>query len=93
MDPHFEDDPNGVLFYINPYNRGTVLSKKDIDNFLYQQKLEPRKEYYVPCSNAITIERVIRNLLFSYEKLGYTDKVKEINILLNILQQAKDQQL
>lgn len=93
MDPHFEDDPNGVLFYINPYNRGTVLSKKDIDNFLYQQKLQPKKDYYVPCSNTISIERVIRNLLFSYEKLGYTDKVNEINALLQIIQQDRDQQL
>ena len=91
MDPHFEDDPNGVLFYINPYNRGTVLSKKDIDNFLYQQKLEPRKHYYVPCSNAVTIERIIRNLLFSYEKLGYTDKAREINNLIRIVQEHTQQ--
>ncbi len=85
-DPHFEDDGTGVLFYINPYNRGNVLSKKDIDNFLHQQKLEPRKEYYIPCSNSTTIERVIRNLLFSYEKLGYTDKMREIGALLKIVQ-------
>jgi len=85
-DPFFEDDPNGVLFYINPYNRGNVLSKKDIDSFLQQQKLEPRKEYYVPCSNVTTIERVLRNLLFSYEKMGYTDKVQEIQKLLRIVQ-------
>jgi regulator of sirC expression with transglutaminase-like and TPR domain len=91
MDSEFEDDPNGVLFYINPYNRGTVLSKKDIDSFLFQQKIEPRKEYYVPCSNVITIERVVRNLLFSYEKLGYTDKVNEINKLLKILQNPNQQ--
>lgn len=92
MDPNFEDDPNGVLFYINPYNRGTILSKKDIDNFLHNQKLEPRKEYYIPCSNVTTIERVIRNLLFSYEKLGYTDKVRDINTLLKIVQKTRDQE-
>ena len=87
LDPEYEDDPNGILFYINPYNRGTVLSKRDIDSFLQQQKLEPRDEYYTPCTNATTIERVLRNLLFSYEKLGYTDKTREINILLKILQE------
>jgi regulator of sirC expression with transglutaminase-like and TPR domain len=85
LDPEYEDDPNGILFYINPYNRGTVLSKRDIDSFLQQQKLEPRDEYYTPCTNATTIERVLRNLLFSYEKLGYTDKTREINTLLKIL--------
>lgn len=85
MDEAFQDDPNGVLFYINPYNRGTILSKKDIDSFLFQQKIEPRQDYYIPCGNIVTIERVVRNLVFSYEKLGYTDKVKEVNDLLKIL--------
>lgn len=86
MDPYFGNEGLGVLFYINPYNRGNVLSKKDIDNFLFQQKLEPREEYYTPCSNVSTIERVVRNLLFSYEKLGYVDKTKEISTLLKIMQ-------
>ncbi|MFW5644310.1 MAG: transglutaminase-like domain-containing protein [Bacteroidota bacterium] len=86
MDPYFDNEETEVLFYINPYNRGNVLSKKDIDNFLFQQKLERRKEYYSPCSNVDTIERMIRNLLFSYEKLGYTDKTDEINTLLKIIQ-------
>ena len=90
VDPEFEDDPNGILFYINPYNRGTVLSKKDIDSFLHQQKLEKKTEYYTPCSNITTIERVLRNLLFSYEKLGYTDKIKEINMLLKVVQTEQD---
>lgn len=89
-DPFFEDDPNGILFYINPYKRGSVLSKKDIDHFLEQQKLEPRQEYYIPCSNNTTIERMLRNLIFSYEKLGYKDKVEEINQLLKIVKEAKD---
>jgi regulator of sirC expression with transglutaminase-like and TPR domain len=92
-DPYFTDNSSGVLFYINPYNRGNVLSKKDIDSFLHQQKLEPRAEYYSPCSNATTIERVIRNLLFSYEKLGYVDKTKEIAELLKIVQEHKDHTL
>ncbi|MFW5821472.1 MAG: transglutaminase-like domain-containing protein [Bacteroidota bacterium] len=90
-DPYFENEGTGVLFYINPYNRGNVLSKKDIDSFLRQQKLEPREEYYKPCSNITTIERVIRNLLFSYEKLGYVDKTREIGALLKLIQKEQDQ--
>jgi len=84
-DPFFEDDPDGILFYINPYNRGTVLSKKDISRFLKQQKLEPKAEYFIPCNNVTTIERMLKNLIFSYEKLGYTDKTEQIKILLNII--------
>jgi len=84
-DDNFKDDPNGILFYINPYNKGAVLSRREIDFFLYEQKLEPRKEYYTPCTNIITIERLIRNLVFSYEKMGYPEKIEQVNELLTII--------
>ena len=82
---HYKDDPNGILFYINPYNRGTILSRKEIDFFLYEQKLEPRTEYFVPCSHTTTLERLLRNLIFSYEKMGYPEKIEQINELLRII--------
>ncbi len=84
-DQTYTEDPYHILFYINPFNRGLVLSRKDIDRFLTQQKLEPRKEYFTPCSNITTIERVLRNLIFSYEKMGYADKTEQANLLLNII--------
>lgn len=90
-DPYFEDDPNGILFYINPYRKGAILSRRDIDHFLKQQKLESKPEYFVPCSNLTTIERMLRNLIFSYEKLGYMDKVEDVHKLLKILKKPDDQ--
>ncbi|MCK4920893.1 MAG: transglutaminase family protein [Bacteroidales bacterium] len=86
VDPYYKDDPNGILFYINPYHRGTILNRKDINHFLERQKLEKRPEYFVACTNGVTIERMLRNLLFSYEKLGYTDKLIEVNQLIKIVQ-------
>ena len=90
-DPYYPDDPNGILFYINPYNRGLVLNRSDIDNFLNQQKLKPKLEYYIPCSNITTIERMLRNLIMSYEKIGYNDKNQEVTGLLKAVMEAKDQ--
>ncbi len=87
-DPFYDEDPYNILFYINPFNRGMVLSRKDIDRFLHQQKLEPRKEYFTPCSNTTTIERVLRNLIFSYEKMGYSDKTEQVTLLLNIIRSS-----
>ncbi len=78
----FEDE---ILFYINPYNKGTVLGKKEIDYFLKQQKLEPKKSYYNPCSNIEIIKKLILNLIYSYEKLGYPDKVSDMKKLYDIL--------
>ena len=78
----FEDD---ILFYINPFNKGTVLGKREIDYFLKQQKLEAKDSYYTPCSNIEIIRKLILNLIYSYEKLGYPEKVDNLKDLYTII--------
>jgi len=84
--PSYHDDPDGILFYINPFNRGNVLGRKEIDFFLNEQKLEPKADYFKPCSNLVTIERMLRNLQFSFEKMEQSVKAGEITELLEIFQ-------
>ncbi|MFO7658167.1 MAG: transglutaminase-like domain-containing protein [Bacteroidales bacterium] len=79
-----EDEKDDILFYINPYNKGSVLGRREIDYFIKQQQLEQRQEYYVPCSNGDIIVRLINNLILSYKKLDFTDKVKSLQELLAI---------
>lgn len=74
-----------IFFYINAFSRGSVFSKKEIDAFLVQLKLEPNPAYYQPCSNLEIIKRLIRNLVMSYEKLGYPNKSEELKMLLQSL--------
>ena len=85
QDLSYGEDADGILFYINPYNRGTVLNKKEIEYFLSEQKLELQSDFFKPCSNITTIERILRNLYFSFEKLGYEEKSKQISYLLDII--------
>ena len=74
-----------ILFYINPFNRGTVLGRREIDFFLKQQKLEPKKNFYIPCSNVEIIQRLILNLVFSYDQSGNKAKANRYRELLKIL--------
>ncbi|MFP5470834.1 MAG: transglutaminase-like domain-containing protein [Bacteroidia bacterium] len=79
------EETYGILFYINPFSRGTVFNKHEIAQFLNQLKLEHLPEYYSACSNLDMIKRLITNLLFSYEKLGYKDKVEDMYKLVELL--------
>jgi len=72
---------NNILFYINPFSKGLVFSQKDIDTFLKQLNLDPHSKYYLPCSHTEIVKRCINNLIFSYEKLGYLEKVAELKRL------------
>lgn len=79
---------HGILFYINAFNKGFIFTKKDVDYFLKQLNLAPDPIFYQPCSNIQIIKRVIRNLINSYEKLGYEDKIKELQQLYDVLGEA-----
>jgi regulator of sirC expression with transglutaminase-like and TPR domain len=78
-------EPDNILFYINPFSNGIIFSKSDIDQFLSQQNIEPTPRYYKPCTNVDIIKRVLRNLIYSFEKQENTDKVDELKALLQEL--------
>jgi regulator of sirC expression with transglutaminase-like and TPR domain len=82
METEFE---GGILFYINAFNRGLIFGRRDVDMFLKQLKLHAEKQFYEPCSNADIIRRILRNLISAYENLGSTEKVAELNELLEIV--------
>ncbi len=78
-------NPQSVLFYINPINKGAVLGRKEIDSFIQQQKLEPNESFLVPCSNQDTVLRLFKNLLLAYEGMGLPLKCAEIKEFISIL--------
>jgi regulator of sirC expression with transglutaminase-like and TPR domain len=81
MDVNNKTLSNNILFYINPFSKGLMFNQKDIDQFLKQLNLEPEAKYYLPCSNIDIVKRCLNNLIFSYEKLGYLEKVDELKKL------------
>lgn len=79
------DFENGILFYINAFNKGFIFGRRDVDMFLKQLNLKADKQFYEPCSNTDIIKRVVRNLISSYEHLGSKEKVVELTGLLELL--------
>lgn len=72
----------GVQFYINVFNKGLVFTREDIDNYITQLNIAKNDIFYEPCNNVDIVTRVLRNLIVSFEKLGDTERVEEINQLL-----------
>jgi len=88
-DPHkqvFENEPNeGVLFYINPFNKGVVFGKKEIDQFIKQQKLENKAAYFQASSNLDTIILLIKSIIVYYKMNAEKTKAENYQALLKIL--------
>lgn len=74
-----------VLFYINPFNRGSVLSKKEIDYYLNQIKEPPQESYYLPCDNKTSIVKVLENLKLVYEQAKNDIQVHRIDMVISKL--------
>ena len=83
MQSEFE---NGILFYINAFNKGFIFGRRDVDMFLKQLNLKYDRQFYEPCSNVDIIKRVLRNLISAYEHASSSDKVNELTELLDILE-------
>lgn len=81
-DQDFQDDPNGILFYINPSDNGAVLGLKELKYFLSQLKIEEKEYFFKPCSNIDIIERLIINLQYAYDRSGQPDKAQALKKLL-----------
>ena len=81
-DPDYLDDPNNVLFYINPSDKGAVLGLKELKHFLRHLRIEEKDFYFTPCAGLDVIERLIINLQYAYEHSGHADKARDLKILL-----------
>lgn len=76
----------GVLFYINTYSKGNIFYENDIVQFLSQLKIVPDRSHFEPCSNSIIIQRMLTNLIASFQQVGNVDKVNELIELRSIFE-------
>ena len=75
----------GVLFYINPFSKGSMLQREDILQFLASLQIQPNAGHFEPCSNSEIIRRMITNLIASFQQVGNSEKVEELIILRQLL--------
>lgn len=80
-----ENDRMGVLFYINPFNKGALFDKNEINDFLSQVKVTPERNHFEPCSNSAIIKRMLTNLKYSFAKQGLEEKTDELSILIDLM--------
>lgn len=79
-----------VLFYIDPYNQGIVLTREDITDFLTRQGILAEERFFRPCSNLEMITRLMDSLIHSYIAMNREDKVRELKALQSVLLERTD---
>src|SRR5690554_1339636 len=69
------------LFFLNPFNRGSLMNAEEISSFLNQLAIEPESKHFEPCDHLTIVLRLLDNLMNAYERLGYPEKSRELNVL------------
>lgn len=86
------ETPGGeVLFYINPFNRGAVFTRNEIELFIKQLKLDKKDSYFIPCDNKTIIRRMINELINVYDQNGNPGKRDEMTELLGMIEDMTDE--
>lgn len=88
LNPGCESD--NVLFYINPFNNGAAMGRKELEYSLQQQNVVSDDSFFNITSNVGIIQRLVLHLIYSYEKLGYEDKILDLQKLLKISKMHKE---
>lgn len=79
------DDLFEAVFYINPYNSGTVFGPSDLTKMFKQYNIPVKDEFYHPSGNVYFIMQIFNALQLSYKNLGYTDKVNKIESIIRFI--------
>jgi regulator of sirC expression with transglutaminase-like and TPR domain len=78
-----------ILFYLSPFNRGSILSEEEIQDYLTQLNLPFEKTYFQECSNLDVIKRVLLNLMNSYKKGKKQEQLKDVSELYELIKSTK----
>ncbi|MCD6354517.1 MAG: transglutaminase family protein [Prolixibacteraceae bacterium] len=73
-----------VLFYINPSNKGSITSRKEIEYHLNRKEYQPLHLYTDPQPDRLFIRRLIELIGQSYKSLGYEEKFDKAKELLRL---------
>lgn len=74
-----------VLFYLNPFNKGAVFTRNEIELYIRQLKLERERSYFVPCDNVAIMRRLIDGLTDAWRGASNNSKADDLQNLKKAL--------
>lgn len=74
-----------VLFYVNPFTRGSVITNNEVKLFMKQMSLKYDTSQFCPGNEKKIIRILLDELISDFNKKDYPEKVEELSELRSIL--------
>ena len=81
---HGSTRDSDVLFYVNPSNKGSVTSRKEVEYHLRKNKYRPIRAFSEPKSDLLFVQRLLESLNEAYSTVGFKEKEHKIKELLRM---------
>ncbi len=81
---HGKKSHSEVLFYINPSNKGSIASRKEVKYHLKKNSYTPEERYAEPQSDRLFIRRLLESLHEAFHSVGFAEKEERVAGLLKL---------
>jgi len=78
-------NPDSILFYINPIDKGTVFSQKDLQQIISTKNIDNKAQFYKLASNTSMIKRLVQHEINVYKKLNLNSFIPNFKELFRSL--------
>jgi regulator of sirC expression with transglutaminase-like and TPR domain len=85
---HGKNSSSNVLFYINPSNKGSIASRKEVDYHLKKNNYFPVTKYAEPQPEKLFVKRLLESLHDSFQAVGFQEKELRTAELLSLFSQV-----
>ena len=85
---HGKNSSSDVLFYINPSNKGSIASRKEVDYHLKKNNYFPPEKYAEPQPDKLFVKRLLESLHDSFQAIGFQEKEMRTAELLSLFGQV-----
>ena len=80
----FSEDggPGSILFYINPFSKGSIIHPEEVNVFLGHLDLPVDQQHCGPCHPVDVVRRLIGNLAYAFEREEQLEEAERMRELL-----------
>lgn len=79
------DTENEMLFYINPFSKGAVFGRGELERYIEKAGINMHFSELKPMSNIQIIKRMLNEMKTCYQRLGKYQKLDQANALAQLL--------
>ncbi len=78
-------ESNGFEIYVDPFNKGRLMTRSDCEKLISQLGYSQKKEYFMRATADIIVKRMLGNLALAYKNSGYIEKANKLIEIIKLI--------